>query len=525
MPLNRRTVLSAALSMPLASRTGYAWDRRPILNAMVSIEPATLNYPLLNVRQSQQICGSINKSLLRFDWQFRPCPNLATRFTVSPDGLVYTFYLQENVLWHDGVPFTANDVVFSSDVMLRQLSARSRVALDRCKSITALDKYTVEYRLNAPFNAFLFSFMGSTGPMMPAHIYEGTNFLTNPYNFKPIGTGPFKFHKWSRGEFIHLVRNNHYWRPGRPLLEEIYYRIVPTTDLRMVALESGAIDLAFGQDIDPVVMSRLRKNPMLRSIDNAYDGDGEIVVMEINQRKAPFADRRFRAALMHAIDREFLVNAVNFGMGKVAQGPIPSTAPYFDENALVIYPFDPDRARALLNEMGLKPDANGVRARLRMLSLADGGGAVDRGAQYTKQALAAIGLQIDLQVADWPNFNQHESNWDYDLAWNSYGIYGDPAIGTSRLYLSSNIRKGVPATNLQGYVNPEIDMLFSKAANALAHGEAQRYYSRIQNILTRDVAMLWMYERKSVIFHNRRLHNLVTGPNGPCDGFGEAFIA
>ena len=128
-------------------------------------------------------------------------------------------------------------------------------------------------------------------------------------------------------------------------------------------------------------------------------------------------------------------------------------------------------------------------------------------------------------MADWPNFNQHESDWDYDLAWNSYGIYGDPAIGTSRLYLSSNIRKGVPATNLQGYVNPEIDTLFSKAASALAHDEAQHYYSRIQNILTRDVAMLWMYERKSVIFHNRRLHNLVTGPNGPCDGFGEAFIA
>jgi len=525
MPLDRRTVLSAALSTPLAGCAGYAKDRRPILNTMVSVEPATLNYPLLNVRQSQQICGSINECLLRFDWQFKPHPNLAKRFTVSPDGLVYTFYLQENVLWHDRVPFTARDVVFSSAVMLRQLSARSRVALDHCKSITALDKYTVQYRLNSPFNAFLFSFMGSTGPMMPAHIYEGTNFFTNPYNFKPIGTGPFKFNEWSRGQFIHLVRNDNYWRASLPHLEGIYYRIVPTAEQRMVALETGAVDLAFGQDIDPVVISRLRNNPVLRSITNAYDGDGEIALMEINQRKAPFADRRFRAALMHAIDRDFLVRAVNFGMGKVAHGPIPSTAPYFDENALVKYLFDPDRARALLNEMGLKPNNNGVRARLRMLSLADGGGAVDRCAQYAKQALANIGLEVDLQMTDWPNFNQHESSWDFDLAWNSYGTYGDPAIGTSRLYLSSNIRKGVPATNLQGYVNPEIDALFSKAASALTHEEAQRYYSRIQNILTRDVAMLWMYERKSLIFHNRRFHNLVTGPNGPCDGFGEAFIA
>jgi peptide/nickel transport system substrate-binding protein len=492
---------------------------------MMSSEPATLNYPLYNFRLSQQICGNINESLLLFDWQFKPHPNLARRFKISPDGLTYTFHLEPEVLWHDGVPFTARDVVFSSDVMLRQLNTRSRAALSHCETIRALDAHTVEYRLKQPFNAFLLSFMASSGPMMPAHIYEGTDFRTNPFNNKPIGTGPFRFKEWSRGQYIHLVRNDHYWRRGRPQLDEIYFRVIEGAEQRMVALESGTIDIGFGDAIDPVVMSRLQAKPQLRCVTNAYDGDGEMGLMEINQRRFPFSDRRFRAALMHAINKEFLVKGLNFGQGKVAHGPIASTAPYFDDKSLVKYPFDPGRARALLDEMGLKPRTGGARAKLGMMMLPDGGGAWTRFAQYAKQALGDIGLDVELQSADLATFTRRNGNWDFDLAWNSYGLFGDPAIGMSRLFLSSNIRKGIPATNVQGYINPQVDDLFGKAANALQHDEAQRCYSRIQQILTQDVAMLWMFETKPPVFYNKRFKDVITGPNGPSDGFGQASLA
>jgi peptide/nickel transport system substrate-binding protein len=492
---------------------------------MISIEPATLNYPLLNLRQTQQVCGNINEALLLFDWQLKPQPNLARRFEISPDGLTYTFELEPNVLWHDGVPFTSKDVVFSSNVMLRQLNARSRASLGHCESIEALDDRTVRYKLRQPYNALLLSFMGSSGPMMPAHIYEGTDFRTNPYNNKPVGTGPFRFQKWERGQYIHLLRNEHYWRRDRPHLDEIYFRFVNSAEQRMVALETGTVDIAFGQDIDPVVASRLLANPKLGCIANAYDGDGEIALMEINQRKPPFNDRRFRAALLHAIDREFMVKGINFGLGKVANGPIASTARYYDDKALVKYPFDPARARALLDEIGLKPKPNGTRMKLGMIIAPDGGGAWARCAQYAKQALIDVGFEVELQTLDLANYNLRNSNWDFDLCWNSYGTYGDPAIGVSRLFLSSNIRKGVPATNLQGYVNPAVDDLFARAAIAISPTQAQTDYSRIQQILTRDAAMLWMFERKSLLFYNRRLRDVVTGPNGPCDGFGAAALA
>jgi peptide/nickel transport system substrate-binding protein len=160
-----------------------------------------------------------------------------------------------------------------------------------------------------------------------------------------------------------------------------------------------------------------------------------------------------------------------------------------------------------------------------MIISSDGGGAWSRCAQYAKQALSEVGLEVELQDLDLANYNLRNSNWEFDLCWNSYGTYGDPAIGASRLFLSSNIRKGVPATNLQGYKNPEVDELFAKAAVSIGSADAQRYYSRVQQILTQDVAMLWMFERKSLLFCGKKFRNVVTGPNGPCDGFGATSLA
>lgn len=523
--LNRRAMLAAAGLLANPTKAYSLSARQRVMNAMMTDDPATLCYPLFNTRLTQEICGNINESLLLFDWQFRPHPNLARDFEATPDGLNYIFHLRDDVQWHDGVKFTARDVVFSCGVMLPQLNPRSRVSFSHIEKIFAPDPFTVEVKLKQPFNAFLLSLMASSAPMMPAHIYEGTDFHTNPFNLKPIGTGPFKFAEWKRGQYIHLTRNEHYWRPGQPAMDGIYYRVCPTPEQRMVAMETGAVDLAMADDIDTVLTSRLSANPNIVTSLDAYNGTGEITVMELNQRRWPFSDRRFRAAFMHAIDRHFLVHAINFGVGKVATGPIPSTAPYYDPKVLTLYPYDPPRARALLDDMGLKPGFGGVRHRFGIMLTPDGGGPWTRGAQYVKQALSEVGLEVNLEATDWPTQLRRSGNWDFDCDCNSYGEYGDPAIGTSRFYLSSNIRKGVPLTNLQGYVNPEVDRLFARAEIAVSRKEAQACYSRLQQILTYDVAMLWLYERKPVFFYNKRLKNVVTGPNGPSDGFGAARLA
>jgi peptide/nickel transport system substrate-binding protein len=290
-------------------------------------------------------------------------------------------------------------------------------------------------------------------------------------------------------------------------------------------MESGAADFAMADDIDTVVNSRMMANPNVIGRADAFNGTGEITVMEMNHRRWPFGDRRFRAAFMHAIDRNFLVKAINFGLGKVATGPIPSNLPYYDEKALVKYPFDQARARALLDEMGLKPGRGGIRHRFAIMMIPDGGGHWTRGCHYVKQALSEVGLDVTLESTDWPTFSRRSGNWDFDVDCNSYGQYGDPAIGTARFFLSSNIRKGVPQTNIQGYNNPEVDALFHKAAVAVDPAEIQKHYSRLQHVLTRDVAMCWLFERQPMFFYNKRLKDVIMGPNGPADGFGSVKLA
>ena len=529
MDWDRRAMLGAAaagvLAHPAWAQRSGTTARQRTINAMMTDEPAHLNYPLFNTRIMQEICGNINESLLQVDWQFKPQPSLARDFEMSPDGMRYTFHLRPDVTWHDGMPFTARDVAFSCGVMLPQLNPRSRGAFSHIREIKAVDRYTVRFEMKEPFNAFLLSLVASSAPMMPAHIYEGTDFRTNPYNFKPVGTGPFKFNRWARGQFIHLTRNARYWQPGRPGMDGIYYRVCPTPEQRLVAMESGAVDLAMADDIDTVVNLRMVANPSIVARADAFNGTGEISVMEMNQRRWPFNDRRFRAAFMHAIDREFLVKAINFGLGKVAHSPIPSDLPYYDDKAVTKYHHDPARARALLDEMGLKPGKGGVRHRFSIMMIPDGGGTWTRGVHYIKQALSEVGLEVKLESTDWPTFSRRSGNWEFDVDCNSYGQYGDPAIGTSRFFLTSNIRKGVPQTNLQGYSNPEVDALFAKAAVAVEPAEAQRHYSRLQQVLTHDVAMVWLYERKPMFFYNKRLKNVIMGPNGPADGFGAVTLA
>ena len=136
--LDRRAMLgAAACAVPAA---GYAADSRRVITAMLTDDPASLCYPLFNTRVMQEICGNINESLLLFDWQFKPHPNLARSFEMSPDGLTYVFHLRDDVVWHDGAPFTAKDVAFSCNQMLPQLNPRSRAAFSHIDRIRMPDR-------------------------------------------------------------------------------------------------------------------------------------------------------------------------------------------------------------------------------------------------------------------------------------------------------------------------------------------------------------------------------------------------
>src|SRR5690606_22761816 len=154
------------------------------------------------------------------------------------------------VTWHDGKPFTAHDVVFSADVFLRENHPRLRVSLAHIETIEAVDDHTVRFTLKQPFGPFLGIFEAGSMPMVPKHIYEGTDFKNNPANAHPIGTGPFKFQEWQKGSYIHLVKNENYHIEGLPYLDEVYWQVIPDAASRAVAYETGKVDVLPGGAVE-----------------------------------------------------------------------------------------------------------------------------------------------------------------------------------------------------------------------------------------------------------------------------------
>ena len=493
------------------------------LRSIVNPEPPGLVLGLNQLLPTQLVAGKIYQSLLRYDFDLTPLPSLAKSWTASPDGRVYTFLLQPNVKWHDGQNFTAEDAVYTTTKYLPETHARWRAMYERCASIKALDALTLEFTLKEPFGAFLSAFLGSGCPMMPKHIYDGKGDLrTNPANAMPIGTGPFMLKEWRKGSFIHLVRNPDYWKPGLPYLDEIFYAVVPDGAQRVAAIETGKVDMAQNNDIENFEVPRLRALKHLDYTTKGNEAISPISWLDINHRVAKLQDKRFRKAMMHAIDRKFIVENLFFGLGRVANGPIASTTKYYDDKALVKYDYNPARAMALLDEMGLKPDARGVRQRVNLLALPYGD-VWTRQAEFIKQQLGKVGIEITIETADTAGWMQRNSNWDFELCINFLSQFMEPAVGVARVYVSSNIRKGIISTNVEGYSNPVVDDLFARAAVAVTAAESQKLYSEVQRVLSDDVPVLYLTELEFPTFINKAFRNVIIDGSGSLSEFDQAY--
>ena len=196
--LTSRKVLGAlALAALLPAASVLAQTKGGTLNMIVQPEPPVIVTAINQQGPTQFVAGKI-ESLLTYTTDLKPQPGLAKSWEAAPDGLSYTFHLQDNVKWHDGKPFSADDVVFSLSDMLPKTHARARVILNKfVESVQAPAPKTVVVKLKSPFPAFMLMFEPGFAPIMPKHIYAGTDYMTNPANQKPVGTGPFMFRNGS----------------------------------------------------------------------------------------------------------------------------------------------------------------------------------------------------------------------------------------------------------------------------------------------------------------------------------------
>jgi peptide/nickel transport system substrate-binding protein len=512
-------VLGLTLAPPAAGQA----QRGGILRLGYTVDAVTLNNGLTSQLGATMLGTKIFSGLLEYDWDFVPRPGLAERWETSSDGLRYTFHLRRDVTFHDGKPLTSADVKFTILNVIKPMHPRGAPSFVALDGIDTPDDHTVVFRLKHPFAPFIRVFQVSDAPILPRHLYEGTDIRNNPWNAKPVGTGPFKFKEWVKGSHVILERNERYFRKGQPYLDRIVYQVLPDQATRVAAFETNQVDLVPYTGIPNVEASRIRQLAHAVMTTSGYEAQALHMWLEFNLRKAPMNDVAVRRAIAHAIDKNFVHQNIWFGIGKVATGAMNSAHKAFYTADVPTYEYSLEKANRLLDEAGHKRGADGVRFKVTQDFIPYGEEYV-RLAEYIREQLKKIGIEVTTRTSDTPGwFNRIWTQYDFYWTSNFVGNLADPSIGMPRYYVSTMGKPGVPFTNSMNYQNPEIDRLFTQAAREMNTTRRRDVFVQIQKILAADLPLLPILEYQPTTFHHRDLQEVVTGPFGVYDSFDRVW--
>lgn len=530
--MNRRTLLQGVAHLALLGALAphaFAADSAPVSGGTLRIaveEPSILTSAFITTMNIGMVSSKILEGLVSYDLNLKPVPALARSWTVSPDGLTITFKLQQGVTWHDGKPFTSSDVQYSLLEVWKKLHPFGRAVFANVTDVTTPDAHTVVVHLSAPA-AYVFSYINTYGAqILPRHVYEGTDVLTNPANIAPIGTGPFVFKEWARGNYIRLERNANYWQEGRPYLDGVVFRFIPDPAARTAALEAGELDVALGSLI-PISNLRRFTDTKRFTIDTT-DGRflSSIFLVQANVRRPHLADKRVRQALLSAIDRNALLRLVWQGYGKVAVGPVPSSVTQYHSDQVKHWDYDPKAAEALLDAAGFPRGKDGTRLKLTLDSGSGDSLESNRAGEFMKQSFARIGVQLELRTSDAASYLRRiYTDQDYDLMTSSLHMLPDPTLGVQRLYWTKNIIKGAPWTNGAGYSNPELDKVMVAAAAEADQAKRRELIVQWQEIAQEDLPILDLIELTWTTVSTARYHKVAPQGDGLFAGLEDAYLS
>jgi peptide/nickel transport system substrate-binding protein len=482
--IGRRQALAALALAPLAARTVRAAEPKRLIG-VIEEDPPFFN-PAMSSGISSFVAGSpVYSALTRMDVAGNISGDLAKSYEISADGMTYTFHLHPNIEWHDGHPFSAEDVKFSLETVNTKVHPY-RGAMNSIDKFEAVDKDTFVLRLKHPQASLITSLGNFAGAILPRHIWEGKEVTRDPHNKQPIGTGPYKFVEYVSGDHILYRKNEKYFLPGKPVFDELMFRIMPDPGSRIAALQKGEVDMIYANAIPATEVARIRrfKNIQLRFGKIQTSG----YQAYINMRNAPFSDRRVRQAIAHAVDRAFIRNTVFPGLSENMVGPVPPTSPLYNKN-LVDYALDPAKANELLDAAGFPKKADGTRFELRYVFGAQDLPASKIGDIMTRN-LAGVGIKVINRPLDRGAWIQVAfTNNEFDMTSASFSLGPDPDVGIERFYNSNNIFNIVGVNNSK-YINPEVDKLFDEQRVQLDPAKRKAIYDKIQEIVWNDIPIL-----------------------------------
>ncbi|WP_188754478.1 ABC transporter substrate-binding protein [Microbacterium album] len=450
---------------------GGEGQERVFIQAIGS-EPDSFNAQVTSGLAATMFSGQLFDTLVRVSDRYEITPGLAETWELAEDGLTLTLNLRDDVSWHDGEPFTAEDVKFNLEEIV-ELQTFGAPLAQRVDTVEVVDDHTAVVHLSEPYGPLLETL--GIQFMIPKHIYEGTDYVTNPANMEPVGTGPMMFESYSSGEQVVFVRNPDYWE-GEVNADRVVYPIMTDPNSRALALFAGEVDKA---EIEPSQQDRVAQEDNLELITRGVFP--QLISAMFNAQSEYLQDPEVRALVFAALDREAITERALSGLGEPATGFFPEALDWARDTSIDFdrdFPHDIDAINAGLDAAGFPVQADGFRFTLNVQyiqSLAEVGAT----AELAKSQLAEVGINVDLHGSASPVFTERVyTTSDFDLAFLRSTIGADPSIGVARWYTCNERRAA--ASNPSGICDPEIDAAAAAAVETVDRETRAEHFRALQ---------------------------------------------
>jgi peptide/nickel transport system substrate-binding protein len=454
------------------------------LRVVYAEEPKNLHPQIDSGTEGVYVQMQVYDSLLNLGPNGEFVPGLATDMPEQPDDTTYVFTLREGVTFHNGAPFTADDVVWTFDRLLGKFPELTSTQAARfggqIESVEKVDDLTVQFNLKQPWADFI--------PLMAGDKYmriqQKDAELADPAAYGQsvvVGTGPFKLKEWIVGDRLTLERNDAYW--GEPAyVDEIVYRAIPEESTRMNSLQAGEIDILLAPALKdlPDLSEDSRFNVL------AADG-GNMKRLVLNMTLEPFTNKSVRQAVAYAIDRQEIVDGIYYGYASVGQGILPPWNPANNPEQ-TFYPYDPDRARTLLAEAGFGDD-NPLEFEI---VTSDATEYVDLSTLISAQ-LERVGIRTSIMPLDKSAFTERtfSQNGTANPNFQSYAyrlIFGFPTTDYGwRTYHPDSALNASGYNQEGGPQNEEVRELLDQSTQTTDVDQQREIYSRLSELIMEDM--------------------------------------
>jgi len=459
------------LSMPLA---GAQEKTQKTLTIAIGSEPDDLN-PVGNDNAYDLI--KIYSGLVKSDDNLQMVPDLAESWEMSSDEKTYTFHLNKGVKWQDGTDFTADDVLFTYGLM----QSGDWVSIfpissdyDLIQSVSVVDTSTIQFNLKEGVVSFLENF---ALPILPMHILDGQDLAKTDFWQKPIGTGPYKFIEWNKGENLVLKANPDYYGKA-PNFDTLKYVFVPDESARINLMTNGEVDVI---KIDPRSMKTLDGKSGIKVLSTP---SANWYSINLPNKVTPFDSKEVRKAIAYAIDKQTIVDTVFNGQGEVAY--VPFRKANWVYNPDVAFNYDPEKAKQLLKDDGFTEGDDGIfekdgkKLEFDLVYFTIDQERTDIAVAVSTD-LAKVGIKVNLAGKSRNEVTMDD--WHNEIV-RAGGSSLDPDVYNYKEFNSKFINQGY--WNMASYSNPEVDKLLEEGRTTFDKDERKKIYLQFQSIIADD---------------------------------------